>query len=270
MPLTLDDARSLVGGTLVDAGGSKVGEITDIYIDRDTQTPEWALVRTGLFGGRENFVPLAEASAAGDSVSVPYEKNLIKDAPSAEPDGELSEEEEARLYAHYGLNYSEAPSDSGLPTGTRYQETTRSTRGAVGKDISGRETDDAMTRSEERLRVRTQQLPSRAVRLRKYIVTENVTQTVPVRREEARIEREPITEANIDKAMAGRDLSEEVHEVTLNEERPVVTKETVPVERVRLDKDVVTEQETVTDEVRKERIEVEEPDQIRRGIAKER
>jgi uncharacterized protein (TIGR02271 family) len=114
-----------------------------------------------------------------------------------------------------------------------------------------------MTRSEEELRVGTVRRPSELVRLRKYIVTENVQTTVPVSREEVRIEREPITEANIDQAMDGPELSTEEHELTLNEERVVVEKQVVPKERVRLDKDLVTEQQTVNEEVRKEQIDVE-------------
>ena len=94
-------------------------------------------------------------------------------------------------------------------------------------------------------------------RLRKYVVTENVTETVPVTREEVRIEREPITDANIGNAMDGPAISEEEHEVTLHAERAVVAKEAVPVERVRLDKETVTEHETVTEGLRKEEIEVD-------------
>jgi uncharacterized protein (TIGR02271 family) len=94
-------------------------------------------------------------------------------------------------------------------------------------------------------------------RLRKYVVSENVTETVPVTREEVRVEREPITEANIGNAMDGPAISEEEHEVTLHAEQPVVAKEAVPVERVRLDKDVVTEQTQVTENLRKEEIEVD-------------
>jgi uncharacterized protein (TIGR02271 family) len=94
-------------------------------------------------------------------------------------------------------------------------------------------------------------------RLRKYVVTENVTQTVPVSREEVRLEREPITDANRDRAMAGPAISEEEHEVVLREERPVVEKEAVPVERVRLDTETVTDQVTVDEEVRKEQIDTD-------------
>jgi uncharacterized protein (TIGR02271 family) len=94
-------------------------------------------------------------------------------------------------------------------------------------------------------------------RLRKYVVTENVTETVPVSREEVRVEREPITDANVGNALDGPAISEEEHEVTLHAERPVVEKEAVPVERVRLDKETVTDQERVAADVRKEEIEVD-------------
>jgi uncharacterized protein (TIGR02271 family) len=114
-----------------------------------------------------------------------------------------------------------------------------------------------MTRSEERLNVGTQSQETGRARLRKYVTTEQQTVNVPVTREEVRIEREPITEGNVGDAMSGPDISEEEHEVTLHEERPVVEKEAVPVERVRLSKEQVTDQESVTDEVRKEQIETD-------------
>jgi len=260
-PLSLDDARRMSGETMMDSSGGKVGKIADIYIDKDTQQPEWALVSTGKFGGRENFVPLAESSMSGDDLTVPYTKDQISNAPSAEPDGELSQEEEAALYRHYGLGYSESQSDSGLPTaGTATGTTTErsATTSKPGRDVRGT-TDDAMTRSEERLKVGVVKKPSQLVRLRKHIVTENVTQTVPVTTERVRVDREQITEANRDKAMDGPEITEAEHEITLMAERPVVTKETVPVERVRVAKESVTTQETVGAEVRKEQIEVEEP-----------
>jgi len=64
--------------------------------------------------------------------------------------------------------------------------------------------------------------------------------------------------------LSGPDLSDEEHEVTLHEERPVIEKETVPVERVRLDTETVTDQVTVDEEVRKERIETDGVDDTRR------
>ena len=114
--------------------------------------------------------------------------------------------------------------------------------------------DEAMTRSEERLNVGKETVEAGRARLRKHVVTENVTRTVPVSHEEVRLEREPITEANRDAAVSGEPISEDEHEVTLRAERPVVEKETVPVERVRLATDTVTEDAQVSDSVRKEQI----------------
>jgi uncharacterized protein (TIGR02271 family) len=117
--------------------------------------------------------------------------------------------------------------------------------------------DDAMTRSEERLHVGVERRETGRARLRKYVVTEDVEQTVPLRHEEVRIEREPITEANRGDAVKGPEISEAEYEVTLHAERPVVETEAVPVERVRLTTEEHTEQETVHGRVRKERIEGE-------------
>src|SRR6185437_2749637 len=126
--------------------------------------------------------------------------------------------------------------------------------GIQGRDTSGPTTDDAMTRSEERLHVGTEQVQAGRARLRKYVVTENVTRTVPVSHEEVRLEREPITGANRGAATSGSDISEEEHEVTLHAERPVVSKDTVPVERVRLGTKTVTEDHEVSETLRKEQI----------------
>ena len=114
-----------------------------------------------------------------------------------------------------------------------------------------------MSRCEEEVRVGTAARERGRVRLRKYVVTEHVQQTVPVRREEVRVEREPVTEANVEPATEGPPISEDEHEVTLYEEEPVVEKRTVPKERVRLEKDTVVEEDHVSEEVRKEQIEAE-------------
>ncbi len=139
----------------------------------------------------------------------------------------------------------------------RVDPTPEGTPGVVGNDVSGPETDDAMTLSGEELRVDTQRREAGCARLRKYIVTEDVETTVPVQREEVRVEREPITDANIDQAMSGPELTEAEHEVVLHEEAPVVEKEVVPQERVRLVKDVTHEEQRVSDTVRKEQVEVD-------------
>jgi uncharacterized protein (TIGR02271 family) len=243
------------GRTAVGADGSKIGKIEEIYLDQETEQPEWALVHTGMFGSQATFVPIANASTHDDKVRVPFEKAQVKDAPKMDADGELSRQDEAALYSHYGLDYGESRSDSGLPEGTTNGDATADgTRGVVGDDVSGGASDAAMTRSEEELRVGTAPRETGRARLRKHVVTENVTETVPVQREEVRVEREPITDANRDAATSGAALSEEEHEVVLHEEQVVVDKTAVPKERVRLDTDTVTEQRSVSEQIRKEQI----------------
>src|SRR5215218_6154836 len=256
----IDTVRSWQGRTMVDRDGDRVGSIDAIYVDDQTGEPEWALVNTGFFGTRSTFVPIAQAAASGDHVQVPFEKQRVKDAPTMDPDGHLSEQEEQALWRHYGLDYGGGYEISRAAAG--YAETDRDTttyddRDTVGRDVSGPTTDEAMTRSEEELAVGTETRERGRARLRKYVTTETQQVTVPVQREEVRVEREPITDANIDDATSGPAISEEEHEVTLREEEPVVEKRAVPKERVRLDTETVTEQRQVAEEVRKERIEVE-------------
>jgi uncharacterized protein (TIGR02271 family) len=262
MPTNTQDITSWRGQKLVSQDGDKIGTIDEVYVDEQTGEPEWLAVSTGLFGSRVSFVPLVEARREGDDVRVPFSKDQVKDSPNADADGSLSQHEESRLYRHYGLDYSESRSDSGLAQGGRDRGVTGTGAGTgrggtTGRDVSGPETDDAMTRSEEELSVGTRQVQTGRARLRKYVVTEEVTRKIPVQREEVRVEREPITDANRDQALAGGDITEEEHEVTLHAEQPVVEKRTVPKERVRMDTDTVTDEETVSEEIRKERIETE-------------
>lgn len=215
-----------------------------------------------MFGTSETFIPLAEGTVEGDTIRVPYDKATVKDAPRMDDaEGHLSPDQENAHYEYYGLEYSQA-SDSGLPAGKQPTMGERKDRngepGVQGRDTSGPTTDDAMTRSEERLRVGTEKVPTGKARLRKYVTRENVTQTVPVSHEEVRIEREPVTEANRDAAMTGGDLTSEEHEVTLHAEQPVIEKETVPVERVRLGTETTTGEQQVSEEVRKEQIDTDD------------
>jgi len=262
MPPSIDTVQSWQGRTMVDPAGDKLGTIDAIYLDDETGQPEWATVTRGLFSAKAALVPLAQAQDMGDSVQVPYDKQQVTDAPSMEADGSLSQDEEAELYRHYGLDYSEHRSDSGLPAGT--VDDAPDDRDTVGRDTSGPTTDHAMTRSEEELRVGTETRERGRARLRKYVTTEQQTVTVPVQREEVRVEREPITDATLDAATSGPAISEEEHEVTLHEETPVVEKRVVPRERVRMDTETVTDDRQVSEEVRKEQIEVDDQDQLRR------
>jgi uncharacterized protein (TIGR02271 family) len=289
MALTQNNLNDILNnkGSVLSSSGDKIGSVDQFYVDDASGRIAWVSVSTGLFGTSESYIPLDNATVQGNDVVVPYTKDQVKDAPKVNTDGgALEEDDQDVLYRHYGIGGTGATggyTDTGATGG--YTDTTAGATGGfadttggtgtgtvgadadyagagvgsglgtdAGHDTSGPNTDDAMTRSEERVNVGTRQTETGRARLRKYIVTENVTTTVPVSREEVRIEREPITEGNVDAALRGGDLTEEEHEVTLHAERPVVEKETVPVERVRLDKDVVTESETVSSDVRKEEI----------------
>ena len=256
----MTDAYEWHGRTMVGSDGEKIGTISEIYVDAETGKPEWATVSSGLFGTKSNFVPLAGASPQGEDVRATATKEQVKDAPGVENDRELSESEERRLFEHYGVPYTTEGSTTaqGQPNGGEDVQADRSDR--VGRDTSGPTTDDAMTRSEEELRVGTRQQETGRARLRKHVITEMVTKTVPVQREEVRVEREPITDSNRDDALDGPEISEEEHEVVLHEEEPVVEKRTVPKERVRLDTDTITEDREISEEVRKEQIETDGPE----------
>lgn len=227
--------------------GSALGRVEQVYVDTETGRPEWAEVKTGMFGSKRSLVPLAVAENRGDVLQIPFDKDFVKGAPHHEAGVELSPQDEAAFFDYYGIPYG----------GETVTAETGAGGAAQGRDISGPTTDEAMTRSEEELRVGTTSRETGRVRLRKHIVTENVQTTVPVRRKEVRIEREPITDANLDAAMSGPELSEEEHEVVLHQEEPVVEKRVVPKERVRLGTEVETGEAPVSAEVRKEQIETE-------------
>jgi len=256
----------VAGSDAYGSDGSKIGSVGQVYLDDQTGQPAWVTVNTGLFGMNESFIPLSDASFSGDRLTVPFDKDKVKNAPNVASDGHLSPEEERELYAYYGVGYSD-DYDTTTTSGTGYVDTSTTDYSdtartdydstSEGHDTSGPTTDDAMTLSEERVNVGTQRREAGRARLRKYVVTENVTQTVPVTREEVVVEREPITADNIDSATSGPDISEEEHEVVLHEETPVVEKTVEPVERVRLGTQETTEQQTVTEEVRKERVETD-------------
>ena len=221
---------SLVGKTLLGRSGVRVGKVTDVYRS-DDGAAAFATVSTGLFGTSSSFVPLTEAEVHGDDVHVPYPKETITDAPRVAPDGELTTQQETELLAHYGVS-GEQPRPVDPP----------------GEDAT-------LTLSEERLHVGVERVETGRARLRKYVVTGTVTQTVAVSHEELRIVREPL-EPGTPGLPAVTELSEEEHEVVLSAQRPVVEKELVAVERIRLETETVPGEETVREQVRKEQVEV--------------
>lgn len=256
---TPQDVQQIIGRTAVDSEGNKVGKIGQAYLDERSGLPLWVTVATGLLGTRQSFAPIDGSRFDGEQVTLAVSKDLVKDAPSIDEEGRIGASEQEALYQHYAdyLGSGQAAGRTGYGGGGGLADGTAE---APGRDTSGPVTDDAMTRSEEQLRVGTETVEGGRARLRKYVVTENVSTTVPVSHEEVRVEREPITDANRDAAPSGEPISEEEHEVTLRAERPVVAKEAVPVERVRLATETVTEDAAVSETVRKEQIEEPEVD----------
>ena len=245
--LTMDRLNEMRGMPVYDSAGDKIGTVEEIFWDEETRRPEWIGIGTGFLGTKRVLVPVPGANPSGDGLRVPYSKDQVKNSPDIDSD-EISQDTEYELARYYGLDYSEDRSGTGLPEGgAGMTETT-------GTDVS-RERD--VVRSEEELRVGKQQVEAGRVRLRKWVETEPVQTDVELRRETARIEREPI-----DQPVSGAEIGQdETVEVPLHEERPVVAKETVAKERIGIDKDVETERQTVGDEVRRERVEVEGDDE---------
>ncbi|HET8601314.1 MAG TPA: PRC and DUF2382 domain-containing protein [Segeticoccus sp.] len=255
--LTMDQLQDINGAEAQDRDGQKIGSVGQVYLDDSSGQPEWVTVKTGLFGTKETFVPLEAASMQEDQVvRVPFDKDRVQGAPRVDAEEHLDPDQERELYRYYGLDYDHPRAGrEAATTGTAAPETTSETDPT--RTTGTGTTDEAMTRSEERMHVGTESQPAGRARLRKYVVTEHQNVTVPVSHEEARLEREPITDANRDAAMSGPDLAEGEHEVVLNAERPTVSKDEVPVERVRLSKETVTGEEQVGDDVRKEQVEAE-------------
>lgn len=278
--MTQEELGRLYDGTIVDEAGEKLGGVGQIYLDDQTDRPTWATVKTGLFGTRETFVPLQGATGRGEDICVPYTKDFVKDAPNLDADGHLSPEEEAELYRYYGLGDGRGGRDEHAGRQERVEEGDARPGAAgvgaagIGAEATHRHDDrdhvhagqaeeaDSVVRREEELHVGTERVATGQVRLRKHVVTEQKTVTVPVQREEYTIEREPIREGET----GGRIGDDDGAVVTLHEERPVVEKETVAKECIGLGKEVHTDEQQVTETVAKEQVEVERDGERRGGV----
>src|SRR5829696_1585326 len=256
---SIETARGWRGRVMVDRDSNKIGEVVDIYLDNETDRPEWAVVRTGLFGLRSTFVPLAEAREVGDELQVPHQRTLVKQAPNIEPDGQLSAAEEAELYRHYGLDYDTVTLDSGAPAGQALAEAAGQTDEPQRTDQAGAtvtgvpEPDTSPVEAEQKVggggdalsatgggelgepaghdrlpvgegvsRPFVYQTPGRSeggagtrrrqpgqVRLRRYLVTEVVTETEAGQRHEVRVQREPVSDAEVDAVHPAPDRPDE-------------------------------------------------------------
>jgi uncharacterized protein (TIGR02271 family) len=254
-----------IGRTVYDRDGDKIGDITDIYYDDRTGRPEWMTVSTGWFGTSEQFVPISGTSPHGDDIRADYTKDMIKDAPSVDADdAHLTEEEEQRLYSHYGFNATAGDMDTMYGGRTRAdegytyydrRETGRdeTTRGRGTKGTKGK-TEATTTRMEDEVSVDKTRREAGRARLKKYVVTEDVDMTVPVKKQVARLTREP---ARGDRTGRTGEMRDSEEEVVLMEEEIHVDKRPVAKEQVGIAVDEVTEERPVHETVRKERVEVE-------------
>jgi uncharacterized protein (TIGR02271 family) len=242
MNLTMEQITRLRGADVYSTDGDKVGVVDQVYVDKDTQHPEWLGIGTGFLRTQRALVPVQGAQIQNeDTVVVSYSKQQIKDSPTMGKTGsELSQGDEAKLYSHYGLKYSERRSDSGLPEGSPGQSSRR------------KKGQEAMTRHEEELKVGRRATETGRLRLHKWVETEPVEADVELRQEKATVRREPVN-----RPASGADMGDQDIEVALRGEEPVVQKETVAKERVTAEKDVDTRREKVADTVRKERVEAE-------------
>lgn len=252
----------LAGATVYDNSGDKIGKLGTVYVDNDSGQPSFASVSTGLFGMSESFVPLEGAQLDNDDVRVAYAKDQVTDAPRIDAGGDLSPAEEDRLYSHYGLSGGLTSGRTGTDAGTAQDDhSARGTAGTAGTAGQAREGDhegtETVTAHEERLNVGTRTEETGRVRLRKYTTTETETVEVPVSKEKLVVEREDtggtVRKGGLDEVSDG----DQVEEITLREERPVVEKETVERERLRVGKEKVTDTETVSEEVRTEHVDIE-------------
>ncbi|GGG59724.1 photosystem reaction center subunit H [Kocuria dechangensis] len=289
------DVNALLSATAYGSDGDKIGKVEQVFLDDNTEEVTFVTVNTGLFGSKESFVPADGAQQDGDRLVLPYTKAVVKDAPNVDADQHLSPAEEEEIYRYYKMNYSGTDTDrtagytdtdrdragrddryaadtdrNAVPAsgvaGAGYADTDRD-RGLNDRDrdLTDRDRTDreSVTRHEERLHVGKENVATGRARLRKYVVTDTETVEVPVQREEVRVERTPL---NGNESVSDRAIGEEDVEVTLHEERPVVAKETVGVERVGLEKETVTDTERVDAEVRKEQVDVENDVDRRSGL----
>lgn len=271
----MDDAAiaRMTGATAFDSSGDKIGKIGAIFLDDDSGQPSFATVSTGLFGMSESFVPLQGAGVTDDGVQVTYTKDQVKDAPRIDAGGHLSPEEEDRLFEHYGLagrssrvdhtGHADTDADIDIDTDTQ-SDRVGGDEAAVadrGREDRGRgdraEATETVTAHEERLNVDTRTEETGRVRLRKYVTTETENVEVPVSKEKLVVEREDaggvVRKGGLDEVSSG----EHEDEIVLREERPVVEKETVEREKLRVGKETITDTETVSEEVRTEHVDVE-------------
>ena len=264
--------EDLANATAYDVDGDKVGGVKDVYVNDTTGQPDFVSVNHGLFGGGDSIVPLRGHTLRDGELHLAFQKDRIEDAPDLDENGHLTTEDQEAFYRHYGLENTQDVTTYATDNNRHAEGAAAGTAGAAAgagyaadrnvdterRDLAEgdrADLDDELIRSEEQLNVSKDRVESGEVRLRKYVVNETETVDVPVEREEVRVVREPITDA--DRANYDGNIGEQEASVTLHEDRVNVSKDSVPVEKVSLEKDSVEDTERVSEEVRKERFETD-------------
>jgi stress response protein YsnF len=269
------EVSAAIGSTAYDATGQKIGTVEHFYVDDRTGAPTWVAVMTGLFGTRQSVVPAVDAGFADGRLSLPVAVDAVKSAPRLSGD-HLTPADEEELRRHYGAQDEVAVRDeTAVQDDVAVRDEVPVAAPAAASptveipaeaSLPAAAHDGGMTRSEEQLVVGTERVATTRARLVKYVVTEEVQITVPIRREEIRVEQVPVDAPD---DLPGETLLPEVprtatasgglpDEIVLHTERPVVTVEVVPTERVRLRTQLVQGQETVTEQVQREQIVVDQ------------
>jgi uncharacterized protein (TIGR02271 family) len=272
-------AEELLGARVTGADGKVVGTVEQVFRDDVDGTPAWARVRAGKTG---RFVPLGSSQVTADGLSVPFDAQKIMGGPNIDAGQHMSAAQAEELSRYYGLIVPAQPGpaqpgqgQTGMAqpgqgqTGMAQPGQGQTGMAQAGMAQAGQTepipaqqprgdmTDaDWLVRQEERIQVGKEMRETGRIRLHKYVDVEPVEQAIHVYHEEYDVERVPIAAGE----QTGGTISEGQQEIILHEERAVLRKEVVPVERVRLRAKRVDEDTTVRDELRRERIEIE-PDQ---------
>ena len=270
--------QAVLESTAFDKNGDKVGKVGQLFVDSNSGEPTFVAVNTGLFGRNSSLVPLAGAKLNNEELHVAHTKDEISDAPNiSDTDEGLEPEEEERLYKHYGLTTQDSAQTQASDRGNAAQAGTAAGTGAAAGTAAGttgrrEETaktsadtgkkpatsgDGSVIRSEEQLNVNKEKVASGRARLRKYVVEDTETVEGPVSREEVKVEREKLSPEEA-KKLGNTRIGEENADVVLHEEQVNVDKETVPVEKVNLNKETVTEKQKVSEDLKKERVEFQD------------
>jgi uncharacterized protein (TIGR02271 family) len=229
--------EAYLGRNAIDTAGEKIGKVDQVYVNDSTGAPDWITVKTGMFG-HDRFAPLHGSSFTGEDLVLPYGKDVVKDSPEVADTEHLDADESDALYAYY---------QQYLGQGGGYETGHAQTTG------NGGNSEGYLTRSEEQLKVGTEQVAAGRAGIRKFVVTEQQTVNVPVSHDEVRVVREPMTPGD---SVDGATIGEDSIEVGLMQDKVVVDKDVVGVEKVHLATEKVTDQQAVTEQVRKEQIEV--------------